>query len=277
MDADLAATAGFDGKYAVITGGTQGLGEATAELLGARGAAGLVICGRNRERGAAVAGRVTANGCPTHFVEADLARVEDARAVIAAADGLFGNLHVLVNCAGVSDRGGILDTEPEDFDRIFAVNVRGPFFLIQEAAKVMIREGSGGAIVSILSMASYGGRPNLSPYAASKAALGALTKNAALALMPYRIRVNALNIGQTNTPGLDQVRREQDGAAQGWLEEVNRKQPFGRLHDSADIARAIAFMASAESAHSTGAIVDFAQHVMGAFGGTPQADPHGPG
>ncbi len=197
--------------------------------------------------------------------------------MIAAADRLFGNIHVLVNCAGLSDRGGILDTEPELFDQVFAVNVRGPFFLIQEAARIMIREGTHGAIVSILSMASYGGRPNLAPYAASKAALGALTKNAALALMPHRIRVNAINIGQTATPGADQIRREQDGARENWLEEADRGQPFGRMHNSEDVARAIAFMASAESAYSTGAIVDFAQHVMGAFGGTPQADPHGPG
>src|SRR5215217_5932073 len=93
------------GKVAVVTGGTQGLGEATARLFAERGAAGIVVCGRQAERGARVAGALTDAGCKTRYVEADLAKVEDCRRVIAAADEAFGRLDILVNAAGVTDRG----------------------------------------------------------------------------------------------------------------------------------------------------------------------------
>src|SRR4029077_11584969 len=88
------------GKVAIVTGGTQGMGEAVARLFAERGAAGLVICGRNKAKGDAVAGSLTKAGCKTHYVEADLAKVEDCRKTIAAADKAFGKLHMLVNCAG---------------------------------------------------------------------------------------------------------------------------------------------------------------------------------
>ena len=110
----------FAGQYAVITGGTQGMGEAVARLFARRGAAGLVICGRNRAKGDAVAADLAKGGCKTHYVEADLAKLEDCHKIIATADEAWGKLHVLVNCAGVTDRGTILDTPPELFDRIFA-------------------------------------------------------------------------------------------------------------------------------------------------------------
>jgi NAD(P)-dependent dehydrogenase (short-subunit alcohol dehydrogenase family) len=139
----------LSGNVAVITGGTQGLGEATARLFAERGAAGLVICGRNRERGKAIAEELSGTGCRTRYVEADLARVEDCQNVIAEADKTFGNLHALVNVAAVTDRGTILDTSPELFDRIFAINVRAPFFLMQYAAKIMRHNRTEGSIVNI--------------------------------------------------------------------------------------------------------------------------------
>ena len=173
------AAARLDGKIAVITGSTQGLGEATARLFAARGAAGLVLCGRNAENGARVAAEITAGGCVAHFVAADLAEVAACRAVLAETDARFGRVDCLVNCAALTDRGGILDTTPELFDRLFAVNVRAPFFLIQEAAKLMRRDGLAGAIVNIISMSSHGGEPFITAYSASKGALATLTRNAA--------------------------------------------------------------------------------------------------
>ena len=131
--------ANLSGKIAIVTGGTQGVGEAIARLFGERGATGLVICGRNTERGERVASEISAAGCPTVFVQADLANVADCRKVVAKAEERFGRVDALVNAAGLSDRGDIFDTTEERFNEIFNVNVRAPFFLIQESVRIMRR------------------------------------------------------------------------------------------------------------------------------------------
>jgi len=118
----------FKGKVAVITGGTQGLGAATAQLFAERGAQGVVICGRSAEKGKLKADVLDKLGTEAVFVQADLGKVENCRKVIAEADRAFGRVDVLVNAAGLTDRGDILDTSPELFDRLFAVNTRAPFF-----------------------------------------------------------------------------------------------------------------------------------------------------
>lgn len=259
----------FAGQYAVITGGTQGMGEAVTRLFARRGAAGLVVCGRNKAKGEAVAADLTKAGCKTLYVEADLAKVEDCRKIIAAADKAFGKLHVLVNCAGYTDRGTILDTSPELFDQMFAVNVRAPFFLMQDAIKIMRREGIAGSIVNLITMSSYGGQPFITAYCASKGALVTLTRNVAFSVMRDRIRVNGLNIGWSDTPGEDRVMKLYHGAKDGWLTEAEKKQPFGRLIKPPEVARAIAFLASSEAGLMTGSIVDFDQSVRGAYESPP--------
>jgi NAD(P)-dependent dehydrogenase (short-subunit alcohol dehydrogenase family) len=259
----------FAGQYAVVTGGTQGMGEAVARLLARRGAAGVVICGRNKAKGEAVAADLTKGGCKTHYVEADLTKVEDCRKVIAAADKAWGKLHVLVNCAGVTDRGTILDTPPELFDRIFAVNVRAPFFLMQDALKIMRRERIEGTVVNLITMSSYGGQSFITAYCSSKGALVTLTRNVAFSVMRDRIRVNGLNIGWSDTPGEDRIMKTYHGAKDGWLAEMEQKQPFGRLIKPDEVARAVAFLASAESGLMTGAIVDFDQSVRGTYDAPP--------
>lgn len=259
----------FAGQYAVITGGTQGLGETVARLFAARGCAGLVICGRNAERGEAVASELGAAGCRTVFVRADLAEMDDCRRVMAAADEAFGNVHVLANCAGMTDRGTIWDTTPALFDRMFAVNARAPFFLMQDAARIMRREGTAGAVVNVLSMASHGGQPFIAAYCGSKGALATLTRNAAFALMRHRIRVNGLNIGWTDTPGEDRIQKRYHDAEDGWLEAAERALPFGRLIKPDEVARAVAFLASAESGLITGSLIDFDQSVLGCYEAPP--------
>ncbi len=263
----------FKGRYAVVTGGTQGLGEACARLLAERGAAGLVVCGRNAEWGQAVADDIGRQGCPTRFVRADLARVEDCRAVIAEADRAFGKLHALVNCAGMTDRGTVWDTTPELWDRIFAVNVRAPFFLMQDAAKIMRREGTPGAMANIISMSSHGGQPFITAYCASKGALLTLTKNVAFSLLRHRIRVNGLNIGWTATPGEDRIQRTYHGADEGWLARAESDLPLGRLIKPEEVARAVAFLVSDESGLMTGTIVDYDQSVLGCYEAAPQPAP----
>ena len=254
----------FSGKIAVVTGGTQGLGEAVARLFAERGAAGLVISGRDKERGDAVARDLRAGGCPTHFVAGDLAKVAVCRKVIAKGDAAFGRLDCLVNAAAMTDRGTLLDTSPELFDQMFAINVRAPFFLMQEAAKIMIREKIEGTVVNILSMAAHGGAPFILAYNGSKGALLTLTKGAAFSLLRNRIRVNGLTIGWMDTPAEDRIQKLYHGASKNWLAKAEAAAPFGRLLKPAEVARAVAFLSSEESGMMTGAIIDMDQQVLGA-------------
>ncbi len=268
---DALGPANLVGRIAVVTGGSQGLGEAIARLFADRGAAGIVICGRNAANGERVAAEISALGCPTHFIKADLAHVAQCRAVIAEADRRFGRLDVLVNAAALSDRGDIFDTTEQRYNEIMDVNVRAPFFLIQEAVKIMRREKIQGSIVNIQSMSAHGGQPFIAAYCVSKGALATLTSNVAHSLLKFRIRVNGLNIGWMATPGEDRIMKTYHGAKDGWLEEAAKTRPFGRLIDPKEVARACAYLASDESGLMTGSNIDFDQNVVGA--GDPPLEP----
>lgn len=252
----------FAGRIAVVTGASQGIGEATSRLLAERGAAGLVLVGRDRARLDHVASDLSA-ACPALPVEADLSDVAGCRAIVEAADERFGRIDSLLNCAGATDRGTIESTTPKLWDYLYAVNVRAPFFLLQAAVEVMRREATEGTIVNAISMTSYMGAPYLVPYASSKAALVNLTRTTAYALLPDRIRVNGLNLGWTNTPGEHTTRRVWHGDDDGWLDRAAREQPFGRLLDPVEVARGLVFLASPESGLMTGSVVDFDQTILG--------------
>jgi NAD(P)-dependent dehydrogenase (short-subunit alcohol dehydrogenase family) len=147
---------------------------------------------------------------------------------------------------------------------MFAVNARAPFLLIQGAARIMKREGRGGAIVNIITMSSHGGQPKLVPYSASKGALVTLTKNVAHGLLEDRIRVNGLNIGWANTPNEHAVQLA-EGQPENWLELAEARQPFGRLISTGDVANAVLFLISADSGVMTGSVIDFDQTIIGAY------------
>jgi NAD(P)-dependent dehydrogenase (short-subunit alcohol dehydrogenase family) len=262
----------LEGKVAIVTGSTQGLGEAIAHLFADRGIAGLVITGRNSERGASVKAALEAKGVKVLFVAADLADMEDTRKVAAEADKAFGRVDILVNSAGITDRGTIWDTDPALFDAMFAVNVRAPFFLMQDALKVMKREKIEGSIVNIISMSGHGGQSFITAYCSSKGALITLTKNVAFSVLNHRIRVNGLTIGHMDTPGEDRIMKTYHGASEGWIEDAKKQKPFGRLLDTAEVARAVAYLSSGESGMMTGSIIDFDQQVAGT-GDTPPVPP----
>jgi NAD(P)-dependent dehydrogenase (short-subunit alcohol dehydrogenase family) len=134
---------------------------------------------------------------------------------------------------------------------------------MQDAAKIMIRREIKGTMVNILSMSGHGGQPFIIAYCGSKGALATLTRNAAFSLLKNRIRVNALNIGWMDTPGEDRIQRLYHGGGDDWLARAEAEAPFGRLLKPAEVARAVAFLASDESGMMTGAIVDFDQQVLG--------------
>ena len=253
----------FSGKVALVTGSTQGVGEAIADRLVDEGLSGLVVTGRNEERGRAVAARLGANGCRTVFVAADLGDSGAVSNLIDATDREFGRIDVLVNAAGDSHRGSVEDTTIELFDHLMAVNVRAPFQLMQGAIRMMRREGIEGSIVNIASVAAHGGPPYLTIYATTKGALVTLTKNVANSVLWNRIRVNVLNIGWMDTPGEHAIRTRFHGGDEQWLEKAEAVQPFGRLLKTPEVAGAVAFLASEESGMMTGAAVDFNQMVIG--------------
>lgn len=253
----------FDGKVALVTGSTQGIGEAVARRLALEGAAGIVVCGRNKGRGESVVAALSALGTEATFVPVELGDADSCKALVAATDDRFGRIDVLVNAAGLSLRGSIVDTSVELWDTLMDVNVRAPFLLMQGAIEIMRREGNGGAIVSVGSVAAYGSVPFLTAYAASKGALVTLTKNVAYSVAWDKIRVNCVNPGWMDTPGEDAIQRRFHTDGQDWLEDAEAGQPFGQLIKPDEIAAIVAFVASDDAGVMTGSSVDYDQSIMG--------------
>ena len=261
----MSEIAGFAGKVCVVTGAAQGIGEATARILAERGATGLVLTDRQADKLEAVADSLR-GATRVVTVVADLAFTEQLVRIVPAANEAFGRIDVLANVAGLTDRGSIFDTTLDLWDRMFAVNVRAPFVLMQGAIKLMEREKIEGAIVNIGSVNAYVGADFLTAYSASKGALVTLTKNVANSVVGLRIKVNAINPGWVDTPGEHATIRKFHGGGDDWLEKAEAGRPFGRLIKPAEIARAIAFLASEESGLMTGAVIDFDQNVVGSDG-----------
>jgi NAD(P)-dependent dehydrogenase (short-subunit alcohol dehydrogenase family) len=250
----------IDGKVALVTGATQGVGRAIAAALAAAGAAGLLLTGRDAERGAAVA---QAMPVPAAFEAADLADAAAPERLVAACAARFGRIDLLVNAAGLTDRGSALDADAALWARLFDVNTRAPFLMMQGAIRAMRAQGGGGAIVNILSTNVHCGAPDLAIYAASKAALAALTRNAANVHRWDRIRINGINMGWTLTDGEAKMQAETLGLGPGWAEVAGASQPFGRLLMPEEVANLTVFLLSDAAGPMTGALVDQEQWVPG--------------
>ncbi|RWA71303.1 SDR family oxidoreductase [Mesorhizobium sp.] len=254
----------LDGKVVLVTGSTQGIGRAIAETAARSGAAGLLITGRNRQRGDAVAAELSALGTPAAFVAADLSDPETPAQLARTCIERFGRIDGLVNAGALTDRASFVDAGLDDWEPLFAVNARAPFFLMQAAIADMKKRGEGGAIVNILSINAHCGAPELAVYSATKGALATLTKNAANAHRFDRIRVNGINVGWTDTPAERAMQAETLGLGPGWLDAANAAQPFGRLLSTSDVANLAVFLLSDAAGPMTGALIDQEQWVIGA-------------
>ena len=254
----------LDGRVVLVSGGTQGLGAAVAEAA-ARNGADVAVSGRRNDVGekfaAALAER---SGRRVHYIHADAGDVSQDQAAVAETIDRFGRVDCLVNSAGLTTRGTMLDTTPELFDQHIAVNLRGPFFLMQAAIKDMVTRGEGGSIVNIITMSAHGGQPYLAPYVASKAGLVGLTRNAAFAHRWDRIRINGVNIGWTETEGENATQRRFHDAGDDWLEKAAAGLPMGKLGQVDEIADFVVFLLSARSGVVTGSVIDWDQMVPGA-------------
>jgi NAD(P)-dependent dehydrogenase (short-subunit alcohol dehydrogenase family) len=232
---------GLEGKRALVTGATSGIGRAAAEAL-ARDGAYVLISGRSAERGGDVVEAIGAAGGEAELVPADLASADDVRALAGRASGV----DILVNNAGVFP-GGLTHELPESvFDETFAVNVKAPFFLTAAIAPQMAARG-GGAIVNVTTMVAEFGMAGLSAYGASKAAVALLTKAWAAEYGPQGVRVNAVSPGPTSTPGTEAMG---DGFA-----AIVSTIPLGRAADPEEIAEAIVFLASDRASYLNGAVI----------------------
>jgi len=248
-------------RVVLVSGGTQGVGAGVAPAAARAGAAAVVVTGRRPEPGQALAAELRGSGAQALYVRADVA---SAGASAAAAVERFGRVDCLVNAAGLTSRGTLLDTTPELFDAHIAVNLRGPFFLMQAVVADMVRRRAPGTIVNIISSSELGGQPYLAPYVAAKAGLAGLTRNAAYAHRHDRIRINGLDIGCTETEGEDATQRAFHGAADDWRERAAATLPMGKLSQVDEIADFVVFLLSGRSGVVTGSVIDWDQNVPGA-------------
>ncbi|MEU7489210.1 SDR family oxidoreductase [Streptomyces sp. NPDC042319] len=249
-------------KIVLINGGSQGVGAGVARAAAREGAT-VVVTGRRAEVGEALVAELTATGAKAAFRRADLADPAQARGGVEDVVAAYGRIDCLVNAAGLTSRGSLLDTTPELFDAHIAVNLRAPFFAMQAAVADMVARKAPGTIVNIGSDCAHGGPPYLAPYSAAKAGLAGLTKNAAHAHRWDRIRINGLNIGWTETEGEDAVQRAFHGAGDDWLEQAARTQPMGKLGQVDEMADFVVLLLSDRSGVVTGSVVDWSQHVIG--------------
>ncbi len=253
----------YKNKVVIVTGSTQGSGAEVAKLFAHRGAEAITICGRNEQQGLEIKSEIESIGSKCIFVKADLNESEECQNIVKKTDSAFGKINSLINVAGFTERGTILSTTLDNYNRNFNINTRAPFLLMQDSIKIMIREKIQGTILNVLSMAMYSGMPFLTAYSGSKAALAIITKNVANGVAGHKIRVNALNIGWTDTPGEDTIQRKFHEGGDDWLKKAEAKVPFKRLTKPIDVARAAAYFCSEESGLVTGSVIDYDQTVNG--------------
>jgi NAD(P)-dependent dehydrogenase (short-subunit alcohol dehydrogenase family) len=254
----------LEDKVVFVSGGSQGLGAAVARAAVREGAA-VVVTGRRPEVGEKLVGELAEQGHTARFVQADIADVGQARSAVATAVAEFGRIDCLVNSAGLTSRGTLLDTTPELFDEHVAVNLRGPYFTMQAVVADMVRRKAPGTVVNIISISELGGQPYLSPYVAAKSGLAGATRNAAFTHRWDRIRINGLDIGWTESEGEDATQRRFHGAGDDWRAKAAASVPMGKLGQVDEIADFVVFLLSDRSGVVTGSVIDWDQTVVGAW------------
>lgn len=235
----------FEGKYAVITGGSSGMGAATARIMANRGLSALVIVARGEERAKAVAAECEAAGCKTYVSLCDVSEPEQIAKTVEYINSVLPQVDILINAAGYSPYDAPWDTEPlEHFNYVMNINFRSQYLMCQAFLPGMV-ERKYGKVVNFSSCTARTGSGLSVSYSASKAAIANATKTWARAVGPSGVNVNAILPGVIKTPML-----------QGDYSEQAKAWPLRRCGEATEVAEMVAFMASDKASYMAGALVD---------------------
>ncbi len=245
----------LEGKVAVVTGASKGIGAEIAKQLAAEGAAVVVNYASSKEGADRVVAAIVASGGRAVAVKANLADPAEIGRLFAEAKSAFGGLDILVNNAGIYEFAALEAVTPEHYHKQFSLNVLGPILAAQEAVKHF--GPGGGNIINISSVVATAAPPGTVVYSATKAALDAVTRSLAKELGPRKIRINAINPGMVETEGMHSA----GFAESDFRKQVESQTPLGRIGQPGDIAPAAVFLASDDSAWITGETL----HIAGGF------------
>ena len=234
------------GKVVLVTGAQQGIGRATTLALADAGADVAVNWLDNAEAAEQIAELIRGKGRRALTVQANVARLHQVEAMVTAVEEGLGPVDILVNNAAVFPRVPFLEMSEGDWDYVLEVNLKGSFFCAQAAAKSMVAGGRQGSIINLTSGAAYRGSPRGVHYCASKGGVLSMTRQMALELAPYRIRVNAI------APGLTDTAQPRYGSSEEELAAAGRAIPLGRIAQPEDIAKTAVFLASDDAGFITG-------------------------
>lgn len=247
-------TGQLEGRVALITGAGSGIGRAAAQRFAVEGCA-VAVVDMAASAAEETADKIVADGGRAIACAANVTVDTEVRVAVRRTVETFGSLDVLYNNAGVNSSGSVTDATEEDWDRCFAVNVKGTFLCSRAAVAHLAASGSG-AIVNQASVAALVGVPNFAAYCAAKGAVVALTRSMAIDLAPRGIRVNAICPGTVFTPLMEPMLRARgDGDMEVGLARTVAKYPIGRLGTPEEIASAALFLASAGASFLTGSIL----------------------
>lgn len=241
----------LDGKVAIVTGGGSGIGEAISLRFGAEGAK-VAVLDLNEENGNAVAQKIIDAGGEAKAFTCDVSNLAEVSDTFEEVEKKFGALTTLVNNAGIAHIGKVHEVNPEDMDRIYSVNIKGPYNCLNAAVKAFLKNG-GGSIVNMVSVAATIGIPDRFAYSMSKGAAFSMTKSVAVDYLKDNIRCNSISPARVHTPFVDgYLKKTYPGQEQEMFEKLSATQPIGRMGKPEEIASLALFLASDESAFITG-------------------------
>jgi NAD(P)-dependent dehydrogenase (short-subunit alcohol dehydrogenase family) len=249
MTTDANSTKVLAGKVALITGGSSGIGRASA-LLFARAGAAVAVADLDQQAGQSVVEGIVRGGGKAIFERADVTRADECERVVRRAVSELGGIHVLFNNAGIIRRASVVELSEEDWDRVMAVNVKSVFLMSRLVVPIMSKSG-GGAIVNMASGWGLAGGPRAAAYCASKGAVVLLTKAMAVDHGPQHIRVNCICPGDTDTDMLRQEAQQLGEREESFLAESAHR-PLGRVGRPEEIAQAALYLASDAASFVTG-------------------------